>query len=47
MGKQVTVLVTQVEAARAGLPPPAIEEGGDMTDVVGQHLVTFRLVFKH
>ncbi|XP_068238323.1 nucleoprotein TPR-like isoform X2 [Palaemon carinicauda] len=47
LSKQVTVLVTQVEAARAGLPPPPIPRemsGPTSADVISDRLVAFRNV---
>ncbi|XP_066988708.1 nucleoprotein TPR-like [Macrobrachium rosenbergii] len=47
LSKQVTVLVTQVEAARAGLPPPPIPRemsGSTSADVISDRLVAFRNV---
>ncbi|XP_045130805.1 nucleoprotein TPR-like [Portunus trituberculatus] len=46
LSKQVTILVSQVEAARAGLPPPIIPNNSKNPsiagDVISQRLVAFR-----
>lgn len=47
LSKQVTILVSQVEAARAGLPPPMIPKDTSKNptfagDVISQRLVAFR-----
>nr|XP_045610228.1 nucleoprotein TPR-like [Procambarus clarkii] len=47
LSKQVTILVSQVEAARAGLPPPSIPKDSSRSpsvagDVISQRLVGFR-----
>ncbi|KAG7160494.1 Nucleoprotein TPR-like [Homarus americanus] len=47
LSKQVTILVSQVEAARAGLPPPPIPKDTSRSptvagDVISQRLVAFR-----
>ncbi|KAK7072171.1 hypothetical protein SK128_026556, partial [Halocaridina rubra] len=46
LSKQVTILVTQVEAARAGLPPPPIPKdissGTSAGDVISERMVAFR-----
>ncbi|KAK4316810.1 hypothetical protein Pmani_012065 [Petrolisthes manimaculis] len=47
VSRQVAVLVTQVEAARAGLPPPpipkdALKRPSVAGDVISEHLVAFR-----
>ncbi|KAF2365896.1 Nucleoprotein TPR/MLP1 [Trinorchestia longiramus] len=45
LSRQVTVLLTQVEAARAGLPPPSVDDVGTATtgqEVVSAQLLCFR-----